>query len=1127
MKCLNNRTKCVKRKLLRQSLNNDYTEKMTDLSATYRKMSQREHVLELPDTYIGSIENIIEEAYVVDGDKFTLKALNVNPGLYKLFDELIVNAHDQSIRTKQRGTTAGVKNIEVSISEDNKTITFWNDGDGIPVEKHPQHKMYIPQLIFGELLTSTNYDKDEKKIVGGKNGYGAKLANIFSTSFVIETVDANTKQKYTQTFSSNMSVVEPPKIVSCKNKPYVSIAWTPDFGRFKMSSITPDMRALFHRRVTDIAMTLGKDVKVYWNENGKKDLIKCKDLSAYAKEHVEGPVVYEQINERWAVAIADTPTEKYFHASFVNGIWTSKGGTHGDYITNQVVSHIVEYLETKKKIKVKPSLVKDSLAIFVNCLVENPSFSSQTKEVLTTKSSAFGSKCQLSDEFLKKVQTKLKVVETILDAQRIKDDKDSKKTDGKKSSKIYGIPKLEDAVYAGTVKSGLCTLILTEGDSAKAMALSGLSQEQRKTFGIFPLRGKLLNVKDKTAARVELAEEIANLKKILGLESGKSYKDVSSLRYGSILIMTDQDFDGSHIRGLLINLFHELWHELIAIPGFITYMATPIVKANKGKQARVFYTQYEYEQWRKSDESKNWNVKYYKGLGTSTRTEAQEYFKELNVMAFKFTEESDQAIDLAFNKSRADDRKEWLLKHDPANIVIPHADKKLSYDEFVHRDLIHFSYYNVERAIPSVMDGLKTSQRKILYAAFKRKLTSEIKVAQFSGYVAEHTSYHHGEQSLQDAIVGMAQDFVGSNNINLFAPCGQFGTRLEGGKDSASPRYIFTHLTVEAQKLFPSEDFPVLNYRDDDGMTVEPHWYAPILPMVLINGATGIGTGFSTEIPQYNPAILADIIQGWLDSKDDSMIADAKIVPWYRGFTGTITPDGKGDFICKADWSYDKSKKIVKIRDLPIGVWSSEFKALLCKLEEEKKIKDFADTSNDASVSFDIMLFEDMDATSLEKMLKLTDKIKVSNMHCFDSHGNIKKYNNPNEIVIEFAKQRLALYQTRKDYLLKDLNSQLPYHEEVVRFIKMQTQDTPTPDLRRKSRSECDKLLESSEFRRIDSSFDFLMKLPIYSFTSETIAKHENDLKKLKEQIQTIGKLTSSEMWTCDLRAWKEIKQKK
>jgi DNA topoisomerase-2 len=305
------------------------------------------------------------------------------------------------------------------------------------------------------------------------------------------------------------------------------------------------------------------------------------------------------------------------------------------------------------------------------------------------------------------------------------------------------------------------------------MALSGLTKAQRDMFGVFPLRGKLMNVKDSSASKVELAKEIADLKKIIGLESGKKYKDTSTLRYGSIMIMTDQDYDGSHIRGLLINLFHELWHELMTIPGFLTYMATPIVKATKGKQSKVFYTQYEYDQWK--GEQKGWTVQYYKGLGTSTRDEAKEYFSKVNAVKFAFDDKSDEAIDMAFNKKRADDRKAWLQTYDKAVLIPP--GNSIPYPEFINKDLIHFSNYNLERSIPNVMDGLKTSQRKILFSALKRNLKSEIRVAQFAGYVSEHSGYHHGEASLNDAIVGMAQDFVGSNNINWLVPQGQFGTQ--------------------------------------------------------------------------------------------------------------------------------------------------------------------------------------------------------------------------------------------------------------------------------------------------------------------------------------------------------------
>ena len=1070
-----------------------------ELSKQYRKHTHREHILSLPDTYIGSIENTSEELYIVDGEKFVQDTVTTfNPGFYKLFDELLVNAHDHVVRLKQRKSENPVKHIEISVV-DGTSIVMKNDGESIDVEKHPEYGVYIPQMIFGELLTSTNYDKTEKKLVGGKNGYGVKLVNIFAKKLVLTVVDAKRQLKYVQTFEDNMSKIGEPSIKACKTKPYVEIEWTPDFARFgwKEAKIPSQLLRVIERRVYDLAMTVGKEVKVTWCDTP----VKFRDLTSYASWYLpeDSTIVTDIPQTGWQLAVSDSPQDKGFNVSFVNGIWT-RSGKHVDEITNQIVNHIVTYLETKKKIKVKPGIVRDSLAVFIVCFVENPSFSSQTKEVLTSKVS-----CKLGDDFLKKIISKLNVVTKVLEAQDAKDTKELKKTDGKKQSKITGIPKLDDAVYAGTAKSHECILILTEGDSAKAMAISGLSQEQRKFYGVFPLKGKLLNVKDISAKKVEATEEIANLKKIIGLESGKKYKDINSLRYGRILIMTDQDYDGSHIRGLLINMFHELWHELIKVPGFITYMATPIVKAHKGKLNKVFYTQYEYEEWRKTDASRGWNVKYYKGLGTSTRDEAKEYFKIPNIVNYSYSSLSDTSIDLAFNKARADNRKDWLKTYSRSDIVGP--GNQLLYEDFVNKDLIHFSNYNLERSIPNMMDGLKTSQRKILYSAFKRNLTHEIRVAQFAGYVSEHSGYHHGEASLNDAIVGMAQDFVGSNNIPWLVPQGQFGTRLQGGKDSASPRYIHTFLQSHVKQLVPKDDFDCLVYRDDDGILVEPEWYAPILPMILINGSRGIGTGYSTFIPSFNPNDLKDAITEWLEKGTG---LDREFAPWTRGFKGKITKIDKQDYSVEGIWKTDGDT--TTITELPIETWTQDFRESLDKMCVEGTIKDYTDTSTDT----DVLVKVKGDVTKL-----LTQKIKLTNMHAFDSRGIIKKYDTPNDILREYVGVRLELYEKRRSYMLNALREKLPYHENVVRFIKQQCLETPLPDLRRQTLEKCDELLEKQKFAKIKDSFDYLMDLPIKSLTLKNAQKHENDLEALKQDIKDLESQTSKGMWLRELKALK------
>jgi DNA topoisomerase-2 len=1068
-----------------------------DLKTAYRKQTHREHILSLPDTYIGSIETAEEDVFLQD---FKSHRIPVNPGFYKLVDELLVNAHDHVIRMKQRGDTP-VKRIDIVCTP--QSFSVENDGKSIDVAKHPEHGIYVPQLIFGELLTSTNYDKDEKKLVGGKNGYGVKLVNIFAKQLDIKIVDDTRKLAYTQTFSDNMTKVTAPKVTAAsKSKSSVKLTWFPDFARFGYKGAIPEpMMNLIQRRVWDLAMTVGKEVKVSWNG----ELIKCRSLTDYAKAYECDPVIFETPNDRWQIAITDTPTDKFFHMSFVNGIWTSKGGTHVDAIASQVVGHIVDYLETKKKIKVKPSLVKDHLGLFVVSLIENPSFTSQTKETLTTKASAFGSSYKLSEETLKKVVAKLSVVTKILESQSLRDAKDNSKTDGKKQSRITGIPKLDDAVYAGTAQSSKCTLILTEGDSAKAMALSGLSQDQRRFFGVYPLKGKILNVKDTSDSKVEQTKEIAELKKIVGLVSGKKYTDVSSLRYGSILIMTDQDYDGSHIRGLLINLFHELWHELIKIPGFLSYMATPIVKALKGKETKVFYSQYEYEQWRKTPASNAYKVKYYKGLGTSTRDEAKEYFAHVNAVKFEYApEDSDKSIDLAFNKSRADDRKDWLKGYD-RTALIP-TGNKLPYADFINKDLIHFSYYNLERSIPNVMDGLKTSQRKILYAAFKRNLVSEIRVAQFAGYISEHTGYHHGEASLNETIIGMAQDFMGSNNINWFVPQGQFGTRLQGGKDAASPRYIHTYLQPHIRKIVPAEDFNVLKYRDDDGTPVEPEWYAPILPMLLVNGSRGIGTGYSTYIPPCDPKVIKNSIVDFL--KSNKSLKEVALQPWFAGFKGKIDNAGTAIGI------YKKEGDDFVVTELPPGTWTADYREWLEKMLVEGSVKEFTDTSTDMDIHIRIK------GIAEPLLIKsLSEKIKTTNMHAFNHKGIITKYPTLNDILVEYADTRLALYEKRRTHQIADLKERLPFHENVVRFIRSQCEDVQIPDLRRKTLAECDVLLASNKYGKIKDSYDYIMRLPVSSFTAEVIAKHEKDMATLKDSIASLEKVTASSLWLTDLQS--------
>jgi DNA topoisomerase-2 len=848
----------------------------------------------------------------------TLTRRNITyiPGLYKLFDEGMVNMRDHVVRQAQavadgKPDALPVTTLEVEIDPADGTIHMTNDGNGIDVAQHPEHKLWVPEMIFGHLRTSTNYDENKKeKIVGGKNGFGFKLVLIWSVWGRVETVDHIRGLKYVQEFRNNLSEIVPPVITKSKVKPYTRVSFRPDYARFGLPSnnLTPDMIALFMKRTYDIAAVTDKSVKVKYNGA----LVPVRHFQQYVDLYIGAKVagsesgsssvkrIYENPDPRWEYVVCLTTTDEFAHVSFVNGIYTPRGGKHVEYITNQIVRKLAEVIKKKKKVDVKPNTIKEQLMLFLRCDIENPSFSSQTKDELGTAVANFGSSCKVSDEFIEKL-AKMGVMDAACALTEVKDTKAAKKTDGAKTKTIRGIPKLIDANYAGSAdKSAQCTIILCEGDSAKAGIISGLSKEDRNYIGVYPMKGKLFNVHGETTKRISENREIAEIKQILGLETGKTYTsaDVATrLRYGKVLFMTDQDLDGAHIQGLGINLFQTEWPSLTKIPGFIGFMNTPILKARRGAQEILFYNDGEYEAWKKQFPGEvvpsGWNTKYYKGLGTSTGKEFKEYFEHKKMVSFVHTgKESDDHLDMAFNKKRADDRKEWLANYS-REAFLDTSKPEIPYEEFIDRGLIHFSIYDNERSIPNLMDGLKISLRKILYAAFKKGgLKTEIKVAQFSGYVSEHSAYHHGEASLNAAIVGMAQNFVGSNNINLLEPNGQFGTRVSGGDDSASERYIFTQLNKLTRLIYRQEDDAVLSYIDDDGQMVEPIYYAPAIPMILVNGTKGIGTGFSTEVLQYNPLHIIAYVRAMLAT---TSVADRPVIePYFKGFKGTIRNIGSG-----------------------------------------------------------------------------------------------------------------------------------------------------------------------------------------------------------------------------------------
>ena len=1114
-----------------------------------QQKTDKQHILDNPDTYIGSVENVDTDMWIMNetNDQIIEKNINYIPGLFKLFDEGIVNCRDHVVRMQTKieqkvENSLPVTYIDIAIQEDG-TIVMINDGNGIDVVQHPEYKTWVPELIFGHLRTSTNYNKEEKKIVGGKNGFGFKLVLIWSTFGQIETVDHIRGLKYTQEFKDNLDTICPPKITKAsKAKPYTKITFKPDYQRLGIQGLSPDIVALLKKRVYDISAITDKTIKVKYNSS----IIPIKNFEKYINLYIgDNKRVYEEANPRWEYAVGLTPSNEFVQVSFVNGIYTSKGGKHVEYILNQITRKICELIEKKKKVKVNPNSIKEQLILFVRCDIENPAFDSQTKDFMNTPVAKFGSKCDVSDKFIEKV-AKMGVMEAALQLTEVKENKAAKKTDGTKSKSIRGIPKLDDANWAGTDKSKDCMIIFCEGDSAKTGVISGLTSEDRNTIGVYPLKGKVMNVRGEAVKKVSENKEITEIKKILGLETGKEYlsiEDVNkNLRYSKVVFMTDQDLDGSHIKGLCINLFQNEWISLTKIPGFIGFMNTPILKARKGNQELKFYNDGEYEEWKKNniEESKSWNIKYYKGLGTSTKTEFREYFEEKKFVGFEHKGQiSDDAIDMVFNKKRADDRKNWLENVYDRNSFADTSKKMIPYEEFINKELIHFSKYDCDRSIPNLMDGLKISLRKILYSSFKKRLSNEIKVAQFSGYVSENSCYHHGEESLNKAIVGMAQNFIGSNNINLLFPSGQFGSRIKGGQDASSPRYIFTRLEKITRAIFPEQDDNILKYLNDDGTPVEPQFYVPIIPMVLVNGSKGIGTGFSTEIMCYNPKDIITYLKNKLVSQGKQSCQDKiNFFPYYEGFTGEISKIGDTKFMFKGKYELIKGEEDkVRVTELPIGYWTEDFKELLNDLQNDKDkegkkiipiVKDVYENYTDTTVDFVITFSKgkvndlisvkgDYGCNGLEKTLKLYSTSSTTNMNLFNAEDKLRKYDTVEEIIDDYYDIRLEYYEDRKDNLIDILEKQLLILSNKAKYI--QELINGTIDLRKKKKQEIIDLLNDKEYDVIDEDeeFKYLVRMPMDSVSEENVEKLLKEHKIKEAELITVKATTIQQMWLKEL----------
>uniref|UniRef100_A0A6C0E678 DNA topoisomerase (ATP-hydrolyzing) n=1 Tax=viral metagenome TaxID=1070528 RepID=A0A6C0E678_9ZZZZ len=1158
------------------------------VSEEYEMKDLHNHILTRPDSYIGSIHVTREYFYVPideeDGEqRMVYTALEYIQGLFKIVDEILVNARDQYVRLNTNIEPSDVKkkdiqvsNIWIKVDKVTGEISVKNDGNGVPIAKHTKEKIYIPEMVFGHLLTSSNYKEDVRRFTGGKNGYGAKCTNIYSTNFMIETVDHFQKKKYTQHFSNNMYKREEPEIISnFSGDPYTEIKFTPDYKKFGLDGMTDDFYALIKARAYDIAGCTDAKVKVHFNNC----LIRVSDFKDYVEMHFpkenRNEIVYEKVNSNWEIAIAPNFSSELTgkQISFANGARTIKGGRHVQYIFNQVYRGVSDRLK-KRKEEVKESILRYNMMIFVNCTIDSPNFDGQTKEELTTEIKKLYPTCTVSEKFMNQLM-KTSIIENAIQFGKATQSLATPKNALTRKSILRDIPKLEDANDAGSKHWNECVLIITEGDSAKSMVMKALPNRDR--YGVFPIRGKLLNVLEATDKQIKENNEINNILRILGITT-KKYVKGTPLRYGKMMIMTDQDLDGAHIKGLILNFLKYLGLE--QFDGFACSFITPIVKITKGSNHKAFYSSQEFDKWlAQNNGGKGWTTKYYKGLGTSTDKEAREYFEDIDkhLTSYEWDDKSSDAITLAFNgeKEHIRDRKTWLCAYDPN--VAPDYSKKVNITDFFNKEYIHFSNYDNVRSIPNICDGFKPSQRKILYCAFeKRNLKNDVKVAQFGSAVAETTGYHHGEVSLFGAIVNMAQDYIGSNNINLFVPSGQFGSRYEAGKDSGAPRYIFTRLQPITSLIFRSEDKHLLKQlKDDDGNFIEPQWYLPIIPMCLVNGTEGIGTGYSTGLPPFN---VTDIIANLrLLMKGQPTF---EMIPWFRGFSRNVSTKkiANCSYVIKGKYSMDIENDTLHVTELPIGTSSASYKEFLssllgCAPVKTKKgsqnssktagkfdhcVRDFKNNSGGNKVDFTIYfekggleghminaVNKDKNGiTVFEKQFKLATTLSFpGKMVLYDHNNTLKVYQSIDEILKDFFTVRLDYYKKRRLYLLDALQKESHFINIKAKFVKdvIEGRIIIFDSSKKKSNSKIQisadlekadypmmvdeqlkELKDMTDVDRLTGNYDYLLDMKLVALTQEKVDILLAKKKEVDDNYQSLKNKTEVDLWEHDLQEFEE-----
>jgi DNA topoisomerase II len=1160
------------------------------------QLSELEHVLLRPSTYIGSIEKQTQELFVFKDGKFSLEPVRFTPGWFKIVDEIVVNAIDHWVRFPKK-----VKTIQIEITDEG-IIAVENDGPTIPIEKTKNiagETMYSAQMACSELRSGSNFDEKEERIVGGMNGIGMKATNAFSKWFRFTTCDGSNHLELG--FEENLSIKLKPKLTKVKSKSFTRVEFLPDYGRLGYPEITKDDYQSLHCLVQTRAIqaSVCTTAQIVFNHlpvqvNYTQFIQMFIAEEPFFTATIKGDGIQNGGNPvELSVAVSDG---MFRQSTLINGIYCYKGGSVVNVFRKQISLFLKEKLSAEvskfdKEAKVSTTNIQNALFIFVKASVINPQFNSQSKEELTTSDDKF-SKYTLTHRQLEQIWQLFKDHLLGQFIRKIRDKDNTRRT------KPDNIDKYSPARKAGSKSQWMrTTLFICEGDSASGAAKTGITSQSTPIdwdfFGIYSIQGVPPNSRKMTSEQcingethviktVKLGsnKRLNDLMTILGLSYNKQYAptpegdaEFSTLRYGCVAILVDQDLDGFNICGLLLSYFHQMWPDLFK-RNYFKKLDTPIIRVYRDKQRRAleheFYTVPEYNHWEKQQGGSDklpsaWNVVYYKGLASHSPQETARLFMNYSDKVLKFStdEKSEETIEVYYG--RDSDKRKHVLKTPEEQLqkritVVP-------LPVMMHTMVKPAQRYNILRKLIHVCDGMTIAKRKVLCTArhvFKSNNTAQ-RVSTFSGQVQSFAHYHHGEMSLNKTIIGMAQCFRGGKHIPMLYPEGNFGNYFNPNK-AGSPRYVATRLNKAiCFALYPERDDPILNYEFDEGHRCEPLYYVPVLPTALLEHVSIPGTGWACRVWARAFEIVATKTKSMIQSDGELTDEQLKMPVWKDHsdmklvkYNGTVYSVGK--------YSIEKvgSVETIIITDLPLRIFTEQFigepsdSASICNFPEVAGIPIDNSLANGSKVHIEISLKPNALAEIRSKYgiwknpddpsegyafdpiehrfrLRVALNSSLNLIHLDKSILECTKYS---EIMRIWFKERRRLYHVRVERELTLLYLKKQYLKNILRFLKKHE----TYQLSKATREKADAILTAENYDRFHhtllespkfasrehlelmvinsktSSYDYLLNLRYVDLLETAHQKRRVELDHVEQTIHELeADKTGKQTWLNEL----------